>query len=133
MTTMNIPKQSLYTIKVISTFDSAHQLLGYDGPCARVHGHTYTLEVEIQGGKLNHLGMLIDCYDVKKHLKLIVDQIDHYHLNDLEPFKTVNPTAENIATWIFEQISEKLNTDNLRVNAVTLWETERFSVRYEEL
>jgi 6-pyruvoyltetrahydropterin/6-carboxytetrahydropterin synthase len=125
--------QSLYTLKSVISFDSAHQLLGYDGPCARVHGHTYKLEVEIQGKQLDHLGMVIDCYDVKKHLKPIVDQIDHYHLNDLPQFQNVNPTAENIAAWIYDQISEKLNSETIRVKAVTLWETERFSVRYEKI
>ena len=126
-------KQALYTLKVVVSFDSAHQLLGYDGPCSRVHGHTYKLEVEIQGKKLNHLGLLMDCYDVKKYVSPIVAQIDHFHLNDLEPFKTVNPSAENIAAWLFDRISESLDTDNSHIHAVTLWETERVSVRYEKL
>jgi 6-pyruvoyltetrahydropterin/6-carboxytetrahydropterin synthase len=130
---MKNKKESLYTLRRLISFDSAHQLLGYDGPCARVHGHTYKLEVEIQGKKLDAIGMLIDCYDIKQHIKPIVDQLDHHNINEIPPFTTINPTAENIAAWIFDQLSDSLNAEDVYVHAVTLWETELFSVRYEKI
>ena len=62
----------------------------------------------------------------------MADELDHRYLNDLEPFKNVNPTAENIAAYMFRRIAERLNSDTIKVTALTLWETERACVRYTE-
>jgi len=53
-------------------------------------------------------------------------------LNDLEPFKEINPTAENIAAYMYKKISARINSDTITVTALTLWETERACVRYSE-
>ena len=60
------------------------------------------------------------------------DELDHRYLNDLEPFKTINPTAENIAAYMYKEISAQINSDSIKVTALTLWETERACVRYSE-
>jgi 6-pyruvoyltetrahydropterin/6-carboxytetrahydropterin synthase len=69
---------------------------------------------------------------MKQAANAVGDELDHRYLNDLEPFKEINPTAENIAAYMFKEISARINSDSIKVTAVTLWETERACVRYSE-
>ncbi len=81
---------------------------------------------------LNQAGMGIDFKDVKNAAVLLVKELDHQNLNDLEAFEKTNPTAENIAAYFFNGLSRTLNNDTLHVSAITIWETERACVRYTE-
>lgn len=121
-----------YTIKIITDFAAAHLLRGYDGVCSRLHGHNWKVEVQVVATRLNQVGMGVDFKDVKQATREVTDRLDHRNLNELAPFTEVNPTAENIAAWLFQQISERLNSEYTRVSAVTIWETERACVTYEE-
>lgn len=121
-----------YTLKVVSDFAAAHRLVNYPGECSRLHGHNWKLEVEVTATALDNVGMAIDFKAIKAAARGVTDRLDHYHLNDLDMFKTINPTAENIAAYIYRELSGRLNTDTLRVRAVTLWETDRASVHYTE-
>jgi len=76
--------------------------------------------------------MGVDFKEIKQATKAIAKRLDHRYLNDLEPFTKVNPTAENIAAYMFRELSDALNDDRVNVSAVTLWETERACVRYTE-
>jgi 6-pyruvoyltetrahydropterin/6-carboxytetrahydropterin synthase len=121
-----------YTLKVVSDFASAHQLHGYPGECSRLHGHNWKLEVEVQATELDEVGMGIDFKAIKQAARQASDRLDHRHLNELEPFTASNPTAENIAAYLYREIAGQLNGPRIRVVAVTLWETERACVRYTE-
>ena len=121
-----------YELKVVTEFASAHTLRDYPGACSRMHGHNWKVELEAVATRLDDVGMGVDFKAMKKAANEVGDQLDHRYLNDLEPFKSVNPTAENIAAYMFRQISERLNSDTIKVTAVTLWETERACVRYTE-
>ncbi len=121
-----------YTLKVVSDFAAAHRLVDYPGECNRLHGHNWKLEVEVTATGLDSVGMAIDFKTIKAAARSVTDQLDHYHLNELAMFKSTNPTAENIAAYIYRELSGILNTDTLRVRAVTLWETDRASVHYTE-
>jgi 6-pyruvoyltetrahydropterin/6-carboxytetrahydropterin synthase len=121
-----------YTLKVVSDFASAHTLRGYPGACSRMHGHNWKVETEIEASTLDETGMAIDFKTIRQATIELTDKLDHRYLNDIEPFDTINPTAENIAANIFEGLSKVLNTGSIRVKAVTLWETERACVRYTE-
>ena len=123
---------ALYTLKIVTDFASAHTLRDYPGACSRMHGHNWKTEVEVESSKLDDVGMVLDFKEIKQATKEITRELDHQYLNDLEPFKTVNPTAENIAAHIYKALVSKLNTDDIRVKAVTLWETDRACVRYTE-
>jgi 6-pyruvoyltetrahydropterin/6-carboxytetrahydropterin synthase len=123
---------ALYQLKIVTDFASAHTLKGYPGACARLHGHNWKVEVEVSARSLDSLGMGIDFKEIKKTTRAITDELDHHYLNDLEPFQTVNPTAENIAAYLYHEISRRLNSERVTVQAVTLWETERACVRYSE-
>lgn len=102
------------------TFDSCHQLLAYDGPCERLHGHTYKLQVTIKG-KQDSRGMVLDFKDLKEVVKWkIVDHLDHYNLNDKLWYNT---TAENMVVHFYDIIKEYCEPRDLDVVCVRLWET----------
>ena len=121
-----------YTLKIVTDFASAHTLRDYPGACSRMHGHNWKVEVEVLARELDQVGMGIDFKEIKKATREITDRLDHRYLNEVEPFDQINPTAENIAAHIYTELSKILNSARVRVNAVTLWETERACVRYTE-
>ena len=102
------------------TFDSCHQLLAYNGPCERLHGHTYKLQVTIKGTP-DHRGMVLDFKDLKKVCnEKIVDILDHYNLNDKLDFNT---TAENMVVYFYDVIKDFCEDKEYSVVCVRLWET----------
>ncbi|MDH5518394.1 MAG: 6-carboxytetrahydropterin synthase QueD [Gammaproteobacteria bacterium] len=121
-----------YTLKVITEFASAHTLRDYPGACSRMHGHNWKVELEAIATKLDEVGMGVDFKEMKRIAREVGDRLDHRYLNELEPFTEINPTAENIAAYLYREISKQLNSDSITVSTVTLWETERACVRYSE-
>lgn len=121
-----------YTLKVVSDFASAHTLRDYPGACSRMHGHNWKVETEVEATTLDNVGMGIDFKTIRKATLELTDKLDHRYLNEIAPFDEINPTAENIAAHIFKGLSETLNSDRIKVKAITLWETERACVRYTE-
>ncbi|MFT7538167.1 MAG: 6-pyruvoyltetrahydropterin/6-carboxytetrahydropterin synthase, partial [Lysobacterales bacterium] len=107
---------------------SAHFLRGYEGKCKNLHGHTWKIEVFIQKEELDDLGMVADFAILKKQLKEFLMQIDHVNLNDIEYFKTVNPTAENLAKFIYENFAKVIAP--LSLKKVHVWESERAYATY---
>jgi len=121
-----------YTLKILTDFASAHTLRNYPGACARMHGHNWKVEVEVNASALDELGMGVDFKVIKQAARDLARQLDHRYLNELDQFTEINPTAENIAAWFYNMLSAELNNDRIAVHAVTLWETERACVRYAE-
>lgn len=121
-----------YQLKVLTEFASAHTLRDYPGACSRMHGHNWKVELEAIASSLDDMGMGIDFKKMKSAANEVCDEMDHRYLNDLKPFKDINPTAENIAAYLYREISARLNSDTVTVSAVTLWETDRACVRYSE-
>ncbi len=121
-----------YTLKVVSDFASAHTLRDYPGACSRLHGHNWKVEAEVTASQLNDVGMAVDFKVIRQAVNVLTDQLDHYYLNEVPPFDEINPTAENIAAYLYRGLSAALNNAHIRVQAITLWETERACVRYSE-
>ena len=121
-----------YTMRIVTDFSAAHLLRGYDGPCARLHGHNWKVEVEVVATALDDLGMGVDFGIIKRHTREVLDRLDHRNLNEIPPFDQQNPTAENIAAYLYRELGRHLDDHRVRVTAITLWETERASVRYSE-
>jgi len=120
-----------FTLTTHLEFAAAHRLRGYEGNCARLHGHNWKVEISMTGTQLNEVGMLIDFKEIKRQGKLILESFDHYYLNDLPPFDVeLNPTAENIAFTLFQQLGERLNDERIHVSAVKVWENERNSATF---
>ncbi|MGH9860923.1 MAG: 6-carboxytetrahydropterin synthase QueD, partial [Candidatus Acidiferrales bacterium] len=93
----------MFEITVDETFSAGHALRGYKGKCENVHGHNYKVRVTLAGTELDQVGLLCDFVHVKKVMKDVIASLDHRFLNDLPPFDTVNPSAENIAKYFYEQ------------------------------
>ena len=122
----------MYELTVDSKFAAAHSLRDYKGDCARVHGHTWGVSATVRCAGLDGLGMGMDFKEISEALDGIVGNFDHQNLNDLEEFKDMNPTAENLGKLVFDLLSEKLNNDNVRVISVTIAESDRYRVTYSE-
>ena len=95
-----------------------------------MHGHNWKVEVEVCGNKLDNIGMVIDFKEIRNTTKSVVDQLDHRFLNDLDPFKEINPTAENIAQYIYTELSDVMNDKQIEVKSIKLWETEKSAVTF---
>ena len=121
-----------YTLKVVTEFAAAHSLRNYPGDCHRLHGHNWKVEVEAVATVLDELGLAIDFKVIKQLAKKVTDELDHRYLNEIAPFDRINPTAENLAAYVYRRLAEELNEPRVRIHAVTLWETERACVRYTE-
>jgi 6-pyruvoyltetrahydropterin/6-carboxytetrahydropterin synthase len=112
-----------YKLSVIKNFASAHYLREYEGKCEGLHGHNWKIRAAFSGSKLDSMGMLIDFANMKRHLDKVVTCLDHKLLNEVEPFNRVNPTAENIAAFIYEQMKQ-IETEAAKVYEVEVWESE---------
>jgi len=121
-----------FVLKTILDFAAAHTLKGYDGDCARLHGHNWKIEVEIIGSKLNEIGMVIDFKKIKKQAKEVIAELDHRYLNDHPYFADKNPTAENIAQFIYQQIQSRIESNTVSMHQIIVWENERNCVIYSE-
>ena len=122
----------MFKLIVKKEFSAAHILHGHPGDCKRMHGHNWLVEAEVRGSNTNEIGMVIDFKDIKKKLQVIIDKLDHQYLNDIEPFTIENPTAENISKYIYKELSKNINTDNIKVSEIKLWETSNSAVTYTE-
>ena len=120
----------MYEITVEKYFDAAHYLRGYQGKCEAMHGHRYRVVVKIQATRLNDIGLAYDFTDLKRHLKDIIERFDHTCLNDIEPFDRVNPSAENIARTVYEELNEKLKREPITLACVEAWESPEQGVSY---
>lgn len=123
----------MYKLMIETSFASAHQLRGYKGKCENLHGHNWKVQAYVTADKLNEIDIAIDFHDLKKITNEIVSQLDHKFLNDIFPFTEKNPSSENIARWIFESLKKGLASyENVKVSAVTVWESETASATYYE-
>ena len=121
----------MYELTVKSEFEAAHFIKDYPGKCARLHGHNWVVEAVAQGSQLNELGILIDFKILKAELNKTLDELDHQYLNELEIFKTKNPTAENLAKEIFEKLSvSEIFSGTTKLTAVKVYESPKSCVTY---
>jgi 6-pyruvoyltetrahydropterin/6-carboxytetrahydropterin synthase len=120
----------MYEVVVEQPFSAAHFLKDYPGKCANIHGHNYRVQVTVEGDTLDHLGMLVEFEVIKKALKPWIDQFDHGFLNQIPPFDTINPSAENLAKFFYDQVAQALAGASARVALVRVFETEKCSAAY---
>ena len=101
----------------------------YKGNCENLHGHNWKVEATLKSDNLDRLGMVEDFRELKKHMRAIMEELDHKYINELEYFKAVNPTSENIAFYIFKRLKSIYGD---RAEKVVVWENDDSSAEYSE-
>jgi 6-pyruvoyltetrahydropterin/6-carboxytetrahydropterin synthase len=135
----------MFEVSVDEMFSAGHALRGYKGKCENPHGHNYKVRVVLEGPDLNSIGLLYDFLDVKRIMRAIIEGLDHKFLNDQAPFDKINPSAENLAKFFYEETSRGMKevgagsgrgapegkSENSsdsngipRIASVTVWETD---------
>ncbi len=127
-----ILNQRLYEIKVISSFAAAHNLKDFHGKCENLHGHNWKVEVVLRGKSLESNGILVDFGEVKAATREALEEVDHKYLNELPFFSQNNPSSENLARFLFEKLSAKLNNGDRRLHSVSAWESADACATYME-
>lgn len=125
----------MYEVTVEDSFAAGHYLRNYRGKCENPHGHNYKVRVTLRGAELDKAGLLLDFKDLKEVMRFVIERLDHQMLNEIEPFIALNPSAENIARYFYDQASARLKsmTDGrVAVSDVTIWETDSTTARYSE-
>jgi 6-pyruvoyltetrahydropterin/6-carboxytetrahydropterin synthase len=114
----------MFEVCVQQSFAAGHSLRNYRGKCENVHGHNYKIEVLLRGEELDSTGLLVDFVEVKRRMHQVIDYLDHQYINDLKPFDEINPSAENIAWFFHQRLSEGLDSARVAVAEVKVWETD---------
>jgi 6-pyruvoyltetrahydropterin/6-carboxytetrahydropterin synthase len=125
----------MFEVTVDAGFSSGHYLRNYRGKCENPHGHNYKVQVTLQGKELDEAGLLLDFKLLKQVLRPVVEYLDHQMINDLEPFTTVNPSAENLAKYFFDETNKQLTGmtgGRVTVKSSTIFETDTSSAVYYE-
>jgi len=122
----------MFEVTIEETFAAGHALRNYRGKCENVHGHNYRCQVTLEGAELDSIGLLVDFVELKRVVHGVLDRMDHQWLNEFPPFDVLNPSAENMAKYIYDEVSEGLKTrQGVRVGAIRLWETDTASATYK--
>ena len=98
----------MFQVSVEEEFAAGHALRGYRGKCENQHGHNYKVRVTLEGAALNQIGLLFDFVDLKRALHASIGKLDHQYMNNVPPFDVLNPSAENLAKYFYEEISNLL-------------------------
>lgn len=120
----------MYEISVVTTFSAAHSLRDYEGECAKVHGHNWKVRVTVCAKEPGANGIAIDFRDLKRLTNEVVGGLDHTYINEVAPFDAVNPTSENIARWLCEELRPKLSTTGVRLARIDVQENENSCVSF---
>lgn len=118
----------MYEIAIDDTFDAAHCLRGYEGKCQQLHGHTYRVQAAFRIRELDESGIAVDFRAAKSLLRDILDYMDHQYINELPEFLDQNPTAENIARFVYGRIKHEMP----EIHRVSVWETPNSCATYYE-
>ncbi len=121
----------MFTLAIELMISASHYLRNYQGPCQRIHGHNWKIQVIVQSTTLNEVGMVIDFKELSDLAWQVVGKFDHQMLNDLSPFDQMNPTAENMAQYFYQQI-DRLLPNGVQMKTLRLWETPKYMVEYME-
>jgi 6-pyruvoyltetrahydropterin/6-carboxytetrahydropterin synthase len=125
----------MFEVTVERGFSSGHYLRNYKGKCENPHGHNYKVRITLRGEKLDKAGLLLDFRDLKQVMLPVIDRLDHQMLNDLDPFTTLNPSAENLAKYFYDETNRQLDEmtgGRVRVKDCTIYETDTTTATYYE-
>lgn len=122
----------MYNLTIRTSFAAAHNLINYQGDCENLHGHNWKVEVTVSANELDQAGLGIDFKLLKKEAGGVINELDHKYINENPAFSSISPSSEHIARYLYQRISERINSDNIRVTAITVWESDNASACYYE-
>lgn len=125
----------MFEVTVEDSFAAGHYLRNYRGKCENPHGHNYKVRVTLAGKELDKAGLLLDFKDLRDVMKPVIDRLDHQMINEIEPFTSLNPSAENLAKYFYDETSSRLHSSTngrVRVKTVTIFETDTTTATYSE-
>jgi len=125
----------MFEVTVEDTFAAGHYLRNYKGKCEKPHGHNYKIRVTLAGAELDKAGLLLDFKDLREVMKHVIERLDHQMINEIEPFTVINPSAENLAKYFYDESNGKLKSvtnGRVRVKDVTVFETDTTTAKYSE-
>ena len=120
----------MFEVSVEQHFDAAHFLRGYQGKCEALHGHRFRVVARVKSSGTNDIGLAYDFIELKQHLGEVIAKFDHTCLNDVPPFDKINPSSENIATTIYDELKMKLAGAPVSISSVEVWESPITGVAY---
>ena len=119
----------MYQVSVEQHFDAAHYLRDYQGKCDKLHGHRFKVVISLKAKKLNEIGLAYDFVELKRYLGEVLIQFDHTCLNDVPPFDKINPSSENIAITIYDQLKPCFSGE-VSLSGVQVWESPQSCITY---
>ena len=125
----------MFEVTVERGFSSGHYLRNYKGKCENPHGHNYKVQITLCGQSLDAAGLLLDFRDLKQVMRPVIDRLDHQMINDIEPFTEINPSAENLARYFYQETNsqlEQMTGGRVRVKDCTIYETDTTTAKYYE-
>ncbi|MFA6714844.1 MAG: 6-carboxytetrahydropterin synthase [Victivallaceae bacterium] len=122
----------MFEIDITRSFSAAHCLRGYQGECASLHGHNWTVQAVLRVKELDEIGIAVDFKKLKKDLDEILDEFDHTNISDYPAFAELNPTSEIIAGTIYKILAPKINDDNVRLYKIRVCESPTSGASYFE-
>jgi 6-pyruvoyltetrahydropterin/6-carboxytetrahydropterin synthase len=120
----------MYQVSVSQHFDAAHYLRGYQGKCENLHGHRFQVVVSIQAKETDELGLSYDFVQLKRHLGEVLSRFDHTCLNEIAPFDHLNPSSENIARVVYQELKNKLQGEPISIFSIQVWESPQSWITY---
>jgi len=123
----------MYEVSVDETFAAAHNLRNYRGKCENLHGHNYKVRITLAGQELDSTGLLYDFVQLKKAIQEVIRSLDHTYLNERPPFDVLNPSAENIARYIYDETARQLPraVNGAGIASITVWESDVTAATYK--
>ncbi|MGA2150731.1 MAG: 6-carboxytetrahydropterin synthase [Geobacteraceae bacterium] len=122
----------MYRLMIRTSFAAAHCLIHYQGDCENLHGHNWKVEVAATAIELDKAGLGIDFKILKAETNSFLKSLDHKYLNELPPFLELSPSSENIARYLYFELSRIFNDKNIKVEMVTVWESDHAGASFYE-
>ncbi len=122
----------MYRLTIKTGFAAAHNLINYQGDCENLHGHNWKVEVTVTARELDQAGLAIDFKVLKRETNSLLDELDHKYVNQHHFFQDISPSSENISRYLFQELSKRLNDNNIKVERIGVWESDNACAEYYE-
>jgi len=122
----------MYRLTIKTGFAAAHNLINYQGDCENLHGHNWKVEVTVTARELDQAGLAIDFKVLKRETNALLDELDHKYVNQHHFFQDISPSSENISRYLYQELSKRLNDNNIKVERIGVWESDNACAEYYE-